>query len=356
MALWACSVVPALRLWGLGGARPWTRRPRIAGAGRPISFSAGASSVSGSGGRSPKFLLQDVAELIKTGACQRVVVMVGAGISTASGVPDFRSPGTGYYSSLQQYKIPYPEAIFELSFFFRDPKPFFTFAKELYPGNYRPNATHYFLRLLHDKGLLLRLYTQNIDGLERGETSVLSHIFSLLQGRLTCLFLASGIPASKLVEAHGSFASATCTVCRRPFPGEDFWADVMVDRVPRCPVCTGVVKPDIVFFGEMLPHRFLLHLADFPTADLLLILGTSLEVEPFASLSEAVRSSVPRLLINRDLVGSLARHPRGRDVVQLGDVVHGVTRLVELLGWTEEMRDLIQRETGKTDGWDKLGE
>lgn len=71
------------------------------------------------------------------------------------------------------------------------------------------------------------------------------------------------------------------------------------------------------------------------------------QVEPFASLSEAVRSSVPRLLINRDLVGSLARHPRGRDVVQLGDVVHGVKRLVELLGWTEEMRDLIQRETGK---------
>ncbi|XP_032495148.1 NAD-dependent protein deacetylase sirtuin-3, mitochondrial isoform X3 [Phocoena sinus] len=325
MALWVCSVVPALRLWGLGGARPWTRRPRIAGGGRPISFSAGASSVSGSGGHGQKFLLQDIAELIKTRACQRVVVMVGAGISTPSGVPDFRSPGTGYYSNLQQYKIPYPEAIFELSFFFRDPTPFFTFAKELYPGNYRPNATHYFLRLLHDKGLLLRLYTQNIDGLER----------------------ASGIPASKLVEAHGSFASATCTVCRRPFPGEDFWADVMVDTVPRCPVCTGVVKPDIVFFGEMLPHRFLLHLADFPTADLLLILGTSLEVEPFASLSEAVRSSVPRLLVNRDLVGSLARHPRGRDVVQLGDVVHGVKRLVELLGWTEEMRDLIQRETGK---------
>ncbi|XP_024589376.1 NAD-dependent protein deacetylase sirtuin-3, mitochondrial-like, partial [Neophocaena asiaeorientalis asiaeorientalis] len=160
----------------------------IAGGGRPISFSAGASSVSGSGGHGQKFLLQDIAELIKTRACQRVVVMVGAGISTPSGVPDFRSPGTGYYSNLQQYKIPYPEAIFELSFFFRDPMPFFTFAKELYPGNYRPNATHYFLRLLHDKGLLLRLYTQNIDGLERGETSVLSHI-SLLQGRLRCLFL-----------------------------------------------------------------------------------------------------------------------------------------------------------------------
>uniref|UniRef100_A0A2K5VVV3 NAD-dependent protein deacetylase n=1 Tax=Macaca fascicularis TaxID=9541 RepID=A0A2K5VVV3_MACFA len=293
--------------------------------------------------------------------------MVGAGISTPSGIPDFRycpqshlpsalpspascpphcpvsckglrasvfspcrSPGSGLYNNLQQYDLPYPEAIFELPFFFHNPKPFFTLAKELYPGNYKPNITHYFLRLLHDKGLLLRLYTQNIDGLER----------------------VSGIPASKLVEAHGTFASATCTVCRRPFPGEDFRADVMADRVPRCPVCTGVVKPDIVFFGEPLPQRFLLHVVDFPMADLLLILGTSLEVEPFASLTEAVRSSVPRLLINRDLVGPLAWRPR-QDVAQLGDVVHSVERLVELLGWTEEMRDLVRRETGKLNGPDK---
>ncbi|XP_070085188.1 NAD-dependent protein deacetylase sirtuin-3, mitochondrial isoform X2 [Equus caballus] len=305
----------------------------ITGGRRPISFSAGASSVFGSGGnsRKEKLLLQDVAELIRTRACQRVVVMVGAGISTPSGVPDFRSPGSGLYSNLQQYDIPYPEAIFELEFFFHNPKPFFALAKELYPGNYRPNVTHYFFRLLHEKGLLLRLYTQNIDGLER----------------------ASGIPASKLIEAHGSFASATCAVCRTPAPGEDFWADVMVDRIPRCPVCTGIVKPDIVFFGEPLPQRFLLHVIDFPMADLLLILGTSLEVEPFASLSEAVQSSVPRLLINRDLVGPLAWRPRSRDVVQLGDVVHGVEKLVELLGWTEEMQDLIQRETGKLDGQDR---
>lgn len=83
-----------------------------------------------------------------------------------------RSPGSGLYSNLQQYDIPYPEAIFELMYFFANPKPFFTLAKELYPGNYRPNYAHYFLRLLHDKGLLLRLYTQNIDGLERGELAL----------------------------------------------------------------------------------------------------------------------------------------------------------------------------------------
>ncbi|XP_006877078.1 PREDICTED: NAD-dependent protein deacetylase sirtuin-3, mitochondrial [Chrysochloris asiatica] len=251
--------------------------------------------------------------------------MAGAGISTPSGIPDFRSPGSGLYSNLQQYDIPYPEAIFELTFFFQNPKPFFTLAKELYPGNFRPNLTHYFLRLLHEKGLLLRLYTQNIDGLER----------------------VSGIPASKLVEAHGTFASATCTVCLRRCPGEDFWADVLADRVPCCGVCTGIVKPDIVFFGEALPERFLLHVVDFPMADLLVVLGTSLEVEPFASLSEGVRNSVPRVLINQDVVGTFAWRPRSRDVVQLGDVVHSVEKLVKLLGWTEDMRDLVHQETEK---------
>ncbi|XP_049637136.1 NAD-dependent protein deacetylase sirtuin-3, mitochondrial isoform X3 [Suncus etruscus] len=197
--------------------------------------------------------------------------MVGAGISTASGIPDFRSPEIGLYSKLQKYDIPYPEAIFELNFFFHNPKPFFALAKELYPGNYRPNATHYFFRLLHDKGLLLRLYTQNIDGLER----------------------VAGIPPAKLVEAHGTFATATCTVCHNQFPSQDFW------------------------------------------------------VEPFASLSEAVWSSVPRLLINKDLVGSFAWGPRSKDVMLLGDLVQNVEKLAELLGWTEELRSLVQQETGK---------
>ena len=69
---------------------------------------------------------------------------------------------------MKQYQIPYPESIFDLDYFEGNPKPFYTLAKELYPtGKYRPNYAHYFLRLLHDKGVLLRVYTQNIDGLER---------------------------------------------------------------------------------------------------------------------------------------------------------------------------------------------
>ena len=82
----------------------------------------------------------------------------------------YRSPGTGLYANLKQYKIPYPESIFDLDYFEGNPKPFYTLAKELYPtGKYRPNYVHYFLRLLHEKGLLLRIYTQNIDGLERSK-------------------------------------------------------------------------------------------------------------------------------------------------------------------------------------------
>ncbi|XP_035751959.1 NAD-dependent protein deacetylase sirtuin-3, mitochondrial isoform X1 [Egretta garzetta] len=279
----------------------------------------------GDDGGKQQLTLRDVAELIRKKECRRVVVMAGAGISTPSGIPDFRSPGSGLYSNLEQYNIPYPEAIFELMYFFANPKPFFTLAKELYPGNYRPNYAHYFLRLLHDKGLLLRLYTQNIDGLER----------------------VAGIPPDRLVEAHGTFATATCMVCRRKFPGEDFRGDVMADKVPHCPICTGVIKPDIVFFGEELPQRFLLHVTDFPMADLLFVIGTSLEVEPFASLAGAVRSSVPRVLINRDLVGPFAWQQRYNDVAQLGDVVSGVEKLVELLDWTEELQTLIQKEKEK---------
>ncbi|XP_066467289.1 NAD-dependent protein deacetylase sirtuin-3, mitochondrial isoform X2 [Tiliqua scincoides] len=302
----------------------------IQGAIRPFSLSTTPMVFFGSGrggntGGKEKLTLKDVTELIQKRECQRIVVMVGAGLSTPSGIPDFRSPGSGLYSNLQQYNIPYPEAIFELNYFFHNPKPFFMLAKELYPGNYRPNYAHYFLRLLLDKGLLLRLYTQNIDGLER----------------------VAGIPPDKLVEAHGTFASATCTVCRRSYSGEDFRGDVMADKIPKCPVCTGIIKPDIVFFGEQLPHRFFLHVTDFPMADLLFVVGTSLEVEPFASLAGAVQGSVPRVLINRDLVGPFAYQPHYNDVAELGDVVSGVEKVVNLLGWKEELQELMKKETEK---------
>jgi NAD+-dependent protein deacetylase SIR2 len=109
---------------------------------------------------------------------------VGAGISTSAGIPDFRSPETGLYANLARLNLPYAEAVFSIDYFRNKPEPFYILAQELYPGKYRPTITHSFINLLHKKGLLLKLFTQNIDCLER----------------------EAGVPGDKIIEAHGSFA------------------------------------------------------------------------------------------------------------------------------------------------------
>ncbi|XP_056138073.1 NAD-dependent protein deacetylase sirtuin-3 [Lampris incognitus] len=267
--------------------------------------------------------LASVARLVKRGRCKNVVVVAGAGISTPSGIPDFRTPGTGLYANLEKYNVPYPEAIFNIDYFSNDPQPFFSLAKELYPGSHRPNYIHYFIRMLHHKGLLLRMYTQNIDGLEK----------------------MCGIPEDKLVEAHGSYATASCHLCYTPYPAEEAKHAIMSDNIPICTFCAGAVKPDIVFFGEDLPEKYFLHLKDFPKADLLIIMGTSLQIEPFASLVNTVRSTVPRLLLNRYAVGPFEKVPlRRADYMELGDLVDTVQRFAEMLGWNSEIEDLMRSQ------------
>uniref|UniRef100_A0A3B3DEQ5 Si:dkey-103i16.6 n=1 Tax=Oryzias melastigma TaxID=30732 RepID=A0A3B3DEQ5_ORYME len=307
----------------------------------------GSPSSRGVKSSSPHDLLS-VARLVKLGRCKNVVVVAGAGISTASGIPDFRTPGTGLYSNLEKYNVPYPEAIFNIDYFSDNPQPFFSLAKVLYPGSHRPNYIHYFIRMLHHKGLLLRMYTQNIDGLEK----------------------LCGIPDDKLVEAHGSFATASCHLCYTPYPAEEarvrpapythrlidhtccysntpcirslLQYAIMHDRVPTCSFCAATVKPDVVFFGEDLPRKYFLHRKDFPKADLLIIMGTSLKIEPFASLINSVRSTVPRLLLNRNAVGPFERIPLRRgDHMELGDLADSVRKFAELLGWDGEIQELM---------------
>jgi NAD-dependent protein deacetylase sirtuin 2 len=225
--------------------------------------------------------LKRVAEALATGKLNRVVTMFGAGCSVAAGIPDFRTPGTGLYDNLAAYNLPAPEAVFSIDFFRENPKPFCTLAKELYPGLYEPTDAHRFIRLLADKGVLLRHYTQNIDTLER----------------------EAGVPDELLVEAHGSFATAHCIGCEKEYSQEWVRTEIFADRVPTCEDCTSLVKPDIVFFGEALPDRFSTTLKqDFAEADLLLVCGTSLAVHPFASLIHRVGDDVPRVLFNRDKV------------------------------------------------------
>ncbi|XP_076331210.1 NAD-dependent protein deacetylase sirtuin-3-like isoform X6 [Tachypleus tridentatus] len=231
-----------------------------------------------------------------------------------------KSPGTGLYDNIQKYNLPYPEAVFDIDYFYMDQRPFFALAKELYPGNYSPNEVHYFVKLLHEKKKLLRMYTQNIDGLER----------------------LAGIPSEKLVEAHGSFNTASCIKCGTKHSSEEIKDKIFADETPQCKNqrCKGVVKPDITFFGEQLPARFWYHMTDMPRADLLIVMGTSLEVEPFASISELVRKRIPRLLINRDTVGSF-RAGGENDVIQIGDVLESVNSLIHKLKWEGDFKKIL---------------
>lgn len=249
---------------------------------------------------------------------RHVVFQAGAGISTSAGIPDFRSPNTGLYANLAQLHLPYPEAVFDISFFRNDPLPFYTLAHELYPGKYRPTISHSFVRLLSDKGLLLKLFTQNID----------------------CLDREAGVPEDKIVEAHGSFAHNRCIECKSSFSDGLMRQAVSKRVVPHCltPQCNGLVKPDIVFFGEQLPEEFHQNRSLPGSADLCIVMGTSLTVQPFASLPDFCSEGVPRVLINLERVGGLGSRPD--DVLLLGDCDAGVRRLAAALGWEKDLETL----------------
>jgi NAD-dependent SIR2 family protein deacetylase len=233
------------------------------------------------------------------------------------GIPDFRTPGTGLYDNLQKYNLPYPEAVFDVDFYREKPQPFCALAKELWPGlTHSPTLTHSFLKLLSDKGLLLRNYSQNIDGLE---------------------FLA-GLPAEELVECHGHFRTAACIECGKAADGKQVKDTIVQEgKTPKCEKCGSNVKPDIVFFGESLPARFHRLLKDdIKKADLLLVMGTSLQVAPVSMIPDMVNCN--RVLLNRELVMDI----KSGDIFVEGDCDTNVERLCSLLGWTE---DLLEQNT-----------
>lgn len=143
-----------------------------------------------------------------------------------------------------------------------------------------------------------------------------------------------------IVEAHGSFASQHCIDCHSDFPDELMKQIVAKGEVPHCqtPECNGLVKPDIVFFGEALPQDFFANRELPAQADLCIIMGTSLMVQPFASLPSFCRDETPRLLINMERVGGLGS--RADDVLCLSDCDEGVRKLARALGWLEELEAL----------------
>lgn len=168
--------------------------------------------------------------------------------------------------------------------------------------------------------MLLKAFTQNIDCLER----------------------EAGVPDEAIIEAHGSFATQRCIECKTAYPEDLMNKAISAKEVPYCtiPQCNGLVKPDIVFFGEQLPEYFFQNRTLPAQADLCIVMGTSLSVQPFASLPDFCNEDVPRLLINRERVGSLGS--RTDDVLLLEDCDSGARKLAVALGWEDELEALYR--------------
>ncbi|KAM7538478.1 hypothetical protein Aperf_G00000063040 [Anoplocephala perfoliata] len=270
--------------------------------------------------------LEGIANYMRSGRAKNVITAIGAGISTSAGIPDFRSKDTGIYDNLDEYDLPDPMAVFTIEYFEINPKPFFQVAKSLYHPYAKPTIAHYFIKLLNEKGILLRDYTQNADQLER----------------------LAGIPEEKIIEAHGSFHTGHCVECRTQYPFEFLKRYILNQEVPNCSKknCGGVVKPDVVFFGEPLPEKFYTGIKrDFPKCDLLIIMGTSLKVHPFCGIVDLVKPDVPRLLINReynprtiDTMPMRFNEPDNKtDVFAKGNTDDVCLKLADLIGWKDDL-------------------
>ena len=198
-------------------------------------------------------------EMIKES--DNVVFFGGAGVSTESGIPDFRSVD-GLYN--QQWKYP-PETILSRSFFDRNPEEYFRFHRaKLVVDNVKPNRAHLRLAELEAEGKLKAVITQNIDGLHQAAGS------------------------KNVLELHGSILRAYCSICRRPFP-----ADIINkgEGVPRCG-CGGVIRPDIVLYEEPLDENVMDSAIRYiRNADVLIIGGTSLNVYPASGLIRYYRGN-----------------------------------------------------------------
>ena len=206
-------------------------------------------------------------------SAKHAVFFGGAGVSTESGVKDFRSRD-GLYNTVKEYGVS-PETIISRSFFLKNPEIFFDFYyKYFLKDPAAPNAAHYALAELEKKGLLNSVITQNIDGLHQAAGS------------------------KNVIELHGTVLKNACMRCKRPFPTAKITA--LEGKIPRCPHCGERIKPDVVLYEEALPENAIrAAVEEISSADLLVIGGTSLTVYPAAGFVRYFRGN-NLVLLNRD--------------------------------------------------------
>jgi NAD-dependent deacetylase len=242
-----------------------------------------------------------LADLIRSAGS--VVALTGAGISVPSGIPDFRSPGTGIWETVD------PMEVAHIDVFHRDPERFWQFYGERFAtlGDREPNDAHRALVQLERDGRLRAVITQNIDMLHRRAGT------------------------RELVEVHGSIAHASCLQCGGRCAAEDVLVRLRADErgVPRCG-CGAPLKPDVVLFGEYLPAAAMERAqALCAAADVLLCIGSSLEVYPVAGLPLLTRRAGGDVAI---ITAGPTPHDAIASVRLDGDVVAELGALLVALG------------------------
>jgi NAD-dependent deacetylase len=242
-----------------------------------------------------------LAELVHSAGS--VVALTGAGISVPSGIPDFRSPGTGIWEKVNPMEVAHIDA------FRGDPQRFWSFYGDRFTTlrEKQPNAAHAALVELERRGMLDAVITQNIDQLH------------------------ARAGTQELVEVHGSIASSSCLACGARYELEETRARLAADAggVPRCD-CEEPLKPDVVLFGELLPEAAIARAQELAAgADLLLCVGSSLEVYPVAGLPSVTLASGGQVAI---VTQSTTPFDDVAEVRLGGDVVDELQALVAAVG------------------------
>jgi len=309
--------------------------------------------------------IASLARLILNPDCRSIAILTGAGVSVASGIPDFRSPG-GMYATLrpelltatpQQRKWMAMDPTYVVSWdvFQSNAFPYLEVRRPFILGTqqqtWKATIAHRFAELLHAKtSKLTRVYTQNIDGLDRQCTA---------------------IPCDRIVSVHGSIAQVACEGCGADMDLEEFCQKVRTnikdiyepsngpaESTPiQCSKCgQALVKPKTVLFGRNLPKEFFERSGeDMPNLDLLIVAGTSLVVSPANSLVYQVPESTIRVVVNAEPVGEelgvdYESGPAGRDFFAQGDCDSVFLDLIQELGWLDDLKaqnDLLPPKSQK---------
>jgi NAD-dependent deacetylase len=242
----------------------------------------------------------ELAEFITSS--ERVVALTGAGISVPSGIPDFRTPGKGLWAKVD------PMSIATIDAFHRETKRFWDFYRPRFCdlADKEPNPAHEALAQLERRGLVEAVITQNVDRLHRKAGS------------------------ESVIEVHGSIATSSCTSCAATYPLEQVETLFDDEGIATCSSCAGKVKPDVVLFGELLPPEAMAK-ADrlCSRADLLLCVGSSLEVYPVAGLPQLTLGRGGRLAI---VTKSSTPYDRDAAIRMNGDVADELQAVVTALG------------------------